>query len=92
MKNMRQTIKKLQKALLNKGKIYKISTYQFYSEEQSRLITGYRVTEKRPYIKKDGSLSEKDFELVNTCSEAEVLKWFSQQWKEEREQGDKKAG
>lgn len=90
MKNIKQTIKKLQTALLNKGKIYKIATYQFYSEEQYRLITGYRITEKRPYKKKNGEIGEKDFELINTCSEIEVLTWFAEKWKEE--QGDKEQG
>lgn len=78
--NYNQTTKKLQKALLTKGIIYKINTYQFYSEEQRRFITGYRITEKQAYTKKDGETSVKDVELLNTCSQVEVLKWFVQQW------------
>ena len=78
--NYAQTTKKLQKALLTKGIIYKINTYQFYSEEQHRLITGYRITEKQAYKKKNGEMSVKDVELLNTCSQVEVLKWFVQQW------------
>ena len=74
--NIKQTINKLQKALLHKGYIYKISTYQFYSEQQNRLITGYRITEKQ---------GKKDVELLKSCSQVEVLKWFAGKWKEVRE-------
>lgn len=79
--NYSQTTKKLQKALLGKGIIYKINTYQFYSKEQHRLITGYRITEKQAYEKKNGEMSVKDAELLNTCSQAEVLQWFAEEWR-----------
>ncbi len=80
--NIKSTIKKLQTALIQKGVIYKINTYQFFSEEQNRMITGYKVTERQPYKKKNGEMSEKDVELLNTCSQVEVLKWFVEKWKE----------
>ena len=83
--NYNQTIKKLQKALLTKGIIYKINTYQFYSEEQNRFITGYRITEKQAYKKKNGEMSVKDVELLNTCSQVEVLKWFAEEWRKVNE-------
>lgn len=79
--NYNQTTKKLQKALLTKGIIYKINTYQFYSEEQRRLITGYRITEKQAHKKKNGEMSVKDVELLNTCSQVEVLQWFAEEWR-----------
>lgn len=80
--NIKQTTAKLQKALIQRGHIYKINTYQFYGEEQSRLITGYRITEKRPYKKKNGEITAKDVELLNTCSQVEMLKWFVDRWNE----------
>lgn len=79
--NYTQTTKKLQKALLTKGIIYKINTYQFYSKEQHRFITGYRITEKQAYKKKNGEMFVKDVELLNTCSQVEVLKWFAEEWR-----------
>lgn len=79
--NHAQTIKKLQKALLTKGIIYKINTYQFYSEEQGRFITGYSITEKKAYEKKNCEMSVKDVELLNTCSQVEALQWFVEEWK-----------
>ncbi len=83
--SIRRTIKKLQTALIQSGRIYKIGTYQFYSKEQNRMITGYRVTERQLYRKKNGEMSEKDVELLNTCSKVEVLRWFAGKWKEVRE-------
>lgn len=80
--NIRKTINKLQSALIAKGYIYKINTYQFYSDQQNRMITGYRITEKQPYRKKNGEMSVKDVELMNSCSQVEVLKWFAEEWKE----------
>ena len=67
--NIRSTINKLQKALIQRGYIYKINTYQFYSDQQNRMITGYRIMQKQPYRKKNG----------------EMLKWFVEKWKEVRE-------
>lgn len=83
--NYNQTTKKLQKALLTKGIIYKINTYQFYSEEQRRLITGYSITEKQAYEKNNGEMSVKDVELLNTCSQVEVLQWFVEEWRKVNE-------
>lgn len=79
---IRQTIHKLQSALIAKGYIYKISTYQFYSDQQNRMITGYRITQKQLYQKRNGEMSEKDAELINSCSQVEVLKWFVSKWNE----------
>ncbi len=86
--NIKVMIKKLQTALIQRGYIYKINTYQFFSAEQNRMITGYKVTERQPYRKKNGEMSEKDVELLNTCSQAEVLMWFAEKWKEENMEGD----
>lgn len=78
--NIRKTINKLQSALIAKGYIYKINTYQFYSDQQNRMITGYRITQKQPCRKKNGEMSAKDVELLNSCSQVEVLKWFVGEW------------
>ncbi len=80
--NIRATINKLQKALIQSGYIYKINTYQFHSEQQNRMITGYHITQKQPYRKKNGEMSEKDVEQLNSCSQVEVLRWFVGEWNE----------
>lgn len=80
--NIRATIHKLQKALMQRGYIYKINTYQLYSDQQNRMITGYRIMQKQTYRKKNGEMSKKDVELMNNCSQVEVLKWFVKRWNE----------
>ena len=82
--NIRKTINKLQFALIAKGYIYKINTYQFFSDQQNRMITGYRITQKQPYQKKNGEMSVKDVELLNSCSQVEVLKWFVEEWEKRK--------
>ena len=42
------------------------------------MITGYRITEKQ---------RKKDVELLNSCSQVEMLKWFVETW-EERKMND----
>lgn len=86
--NIRKTINKLQSALIAKGYIYKINTFQFYSEQQNRMIAGYRITEKQPHRKKNGKMYVKDVELFNSCSQVEVLRWFVRKWNEVRENGN----
>lgn len=49
------------------------------------MITGYHITQKQPYRKKNGEISEKDVELLNSCSQVEVLKWFISRWNEVKE-------
>lgn len=49
------------------------------------MITGYRITQKQPYRKKNGEMSVKDVELLNSCSQVEVLKWFVGKWNEVKE-------
>lgn len=73
--NIRKTINKLQSALIAKGYIYKINTYQFYSDQQNRMITGYRITQKQ---------GKKNAELLNSCSQVEVLKWFVEEWEKRK--------
>ncbi len=85
--NICKNINKLQSALIAKGCIYKINTYQFFSEQQNRMITGYRITQKQPYQKKNGEMSVKDVELFNSCSQMEVLKWFVWKWNEVKGNG-----
>lgn len=82
---IRPAIHKLQSALIAKSYIYKINTYQFHSDQQNRMITGYRITDKQPYRKKNGEMPEKDAELLNNCSQMEVLKWFVEKWNEVNE-------
>ena len=79
--NVRQQTAKLQKALITKGKIYRINTNQFYSEEQDRMITGYRVTEKVAVKKPNGEIKSKEVGRLHTYSPVELLQWFAEEWR-----------
>lgn len=79
--NVRQQTAKLQKALITKGKIYRINTHQFYSEEQDRMITGYRVTERITVKNPKGEVKSKEIERLHTYSPVELLKWFAEEWR-----------
>ncbi len=78
MANIRGLTKKLQTAIAQKDFILRINTYQFYSEEQSRFITGYSVVHKEWQTNKKGKLVLKDKELLNTCSQIEVLNYLAE--------------
>lgn len=78
--NYMRTTKNLQRALAGKGIVYKIGTYQFYSVNKKMFVTGYSVTEKQAYVKKNGEMSVKDVELVKTYSQVDLLKWFADEW------------
>lgn len=52
------------------------------------MITGYSVTEKQAYTKKNGEIGVHDVELLNTCSQIEVLKWFKEEWEKVNDKRD----
>lgn len=74
MARMNQTIRKLQTAIVNGGKIVKVNTHQFYSEDQGRIITSYSVI-----VSERSALRKKmvDHELLKTCSTVEVVKFLA---------------
>ena len=72
--NLNGKIKKMQTAIIKSGLILKINTSQFYSNEQKRMITSYRLS--IPVL----SFSERkeewkicDYEILKTCSMSDVL-------------------
>ena len=56
MADLSHTLYKLQLALKHKGIIVLINTYQFYSEEQDRIIKMYTITQNKKEIKKTSSI------------------------------------
>lgn len=81
MANYRRTTRKLQMALASSGRIVRINTHQFYSEEQNRMIDSYSLVEKKPCVKKNGETGMKDCELYRTCSMVDVVKFLSELYK-----------
>lgn len=95
MANLRYTIKKLQQAIALKDYIIRINTYQFYAEEQKRFITGYLLVHKELQRNKAGRMVFKDRELLNTCSQIEIVKYLSEKYRKlcegEHEETDTQA-
>ena len=78
MANLRGKMKKLQTALVKRGMIIKINQRQFYSEDQSRMITSYSiVTPVECYYPGKEEWKTKEYEILKTCSMVDVIFWIS---------------
>lgn len=73
MANLRGIMKKLQTAILHEGLVVKVNTFQFYSCEQKRMINKYQVSTPTLHKLKTGRWKEQDYELLSTCSPADVI-------------------
>ena len=79
---MKGMIKKLQTALAQKEYIVRVNSYQFYSEEQRRFITGYSLVHKEWHKNKSGKMVLRDKELLNTCSQIKIVQYLVKKHKE----------
>ncbi len=84
--NINQSINKLLYALSIKGQIYKINSFQFYSEDNCRYCTKYQIL-KREKVKVYNNETDK-FELQDKykqkqeCySKIEVMKYFMKEYR-----------
>ena len=74
MANLRGKMKKLQTALVKRGMIIKINQRQFYSEDQSRMITSYSIiTPVECYYPGKEEWKTKEYEILKTCSIVDVI-------------------
>lgn len=74
MANLKGKVKKLQTAIVQRGLIIKINQNQFYSEEQKRMITIYRVlTPVYTFKAKKQEWKTEDLEILKTASIPEVI-------------------
>lgn len=72
--NLKGKMKKLQTAIVKTGLVIKIHTNQFYSAEQKRMITSYRVcTPIDYYSEKYEEWKVTDYEILKTCSMPDVI-------------------
>lgn len=72
--NLKGKMKKLQTAIVKTGLVIKIHTNQFYSAEQKRMITSYRVcTPVNYYSEKHEEWKLTDYEILKTCSMPDVI-------------------
>lgn len=70
---LNNTIKKLQKAILQKRLVIKINSHQFYSQEQSRMITMYVLSTPVIHIDNRGKCKERDFEILKSASQVDIV-------------------
>lgn len=72
--NLSGRMKKLQTAIVKNGLVIKVNSNQFYSDEQKRMITSYRIcTPVAYYERKSGKWKQKDYEILKTCSMPDII-------------------
>lgn len=84
MANLNSLMRKLQKAILSAELVIKIGTTQFYSPEQQRMITMYILSTPIFTKNKNGEWKIKDYEILRTASQIDVVNCLNDIWKRAR--------
>lgn len=72
--NLKGRMKKLQTAIVKTGLVIKINTNQFYSDDQKRMITSYRICTPITYFsKRYQEWKTKDYEILKSCSMIDIV-------------------
>lgn len=72
--NLKVKVKKLQTAIVQRGLIIKINQHQFYSEDQKRMITIYRIlTPVYTFKKNRQEWKTEDYEILKTASITDII-------------------
>lgn len=72
--NLNGRMKKLQTAIVKTGFVIKVSTHQFYSVDQKKMITAYSIcTPVYHYSKKKEEWKVMDYEILKTCSMPDII-------------------
>ena len=82
--NLNTTMKKLQRAILSTGLIIKISTSQFHSPEQGRMITVWILSTPTLQNGRNG-WRMRDYEILRSASAVEMVKFLADVWDEVKE-------
>lgn len=85
MANLNSIMKKLQRAILQKGLVIKLNTSQFHSTDQNRMITMYMLSTPVTQRNKDGEWRIKDYEILRTASTIDTVKCLQGIWEAMRE-------
>lgn len=83
--NLNSIMRKLQRAILQKGLVIKIGSTQFYSAEQNRMITIHILSTRITYRNTHGEWQEKDYEILRSASQIEILNCLNDIWQAVRE-------
>ena len=78
-------MRKLQRAILQKGLVIKIGSTQFYSEEQNRMITIHILSTRVTYRNTHGEWKERDYEILRSASQIEIVNCLNDIWQAVRE-------
>ncbi len=72
--NLKGRMKKLQTAIVKTGLVIKINTNQFYSDDQKRMITSYRICTPITYFsKRYQEWKTTDYEILKSCSMIDIV-------------------
>lgn len=83
--NLNAITKKLQRAILQTGLVIKISTNQFYSAEQGRMITIWILSTPSSQKNKYGAWKTRDYEILRSASGIEIVKCLQEIWESMKE-------
>lgn len=84
--NINQNINKLLYALYTKGKIYKINSFQFYSEKNCKYCTKYQILKKEQVEVYNGETDEFElqdrYEQKEKCyNKVDVMKYLMEEYR-----------
>lgn len=84
--NINQNINKLLLALKQKGQVYKINTFRFYSDKVQKYVTKYQLLEltripKINKVTKKEEIEEKYAEVLKTYKNIELMTFLAEEYK-----------
>ena len=83
--NLNTIIRKLQRAILQKGLVIKIGSTQFYSVEQNRMITIHILSTRVMQKNQRDEWKERDYEILRSASQIEIVNCLNDIWQAVRE-------
>lgn len=83
--NLNAIMRKLQRAILQKGLVVKIGSTQFYSVEQNRMITIHILSTRITYRNTHGEWKERDYEILRSASQIEIVNCLNDIWQAVRD-------
>lgn len=83
--NLNAIMRKLQRAILQKGLVIKIGSTQFYSAEQNRMITIHILSTRITYRNTHGEWKERDYEILRSASQIEIVNCLNDIWQAVKE-------
>ena len=83
--NLNIIMRKLQRAILQRGLVIKIGSTQFYSAEQNRMITIHILSTRIAYRNTHGEWKERDYEILRSASQIEIVNCLNDIWQAVKE-------